>query len=157
MAELMNSYGGLFFGVLGVAIAVLFAGIGSANGVGIAGQGSAGIVAEEPEKFVQALILQLLPGTQGLYGFVIGLLIIFRLSVDTSLLEGLYLMVSAMPIGFVGWRSGIAQGKVSAAGMNILAKDPSQSVKGIILAVMVETYAILAFAISFILLNQITF
>ena len=69
--------GGLILGALGVAVAVLFSGIGSAKGLSIVGQAAAGLVSEEPEKFGKSLILQLLPGTQGLYGFVIGLLITF--------------------------------------------------------------------------------
>lgn len=157
MVEFFTQYGGLIFGVLGAAIAVFLSGMGSAKGVGIAGEAAAGVVVEEPEKFVQALILQLLPGTQGLYGFVIGLFTMFRLSVDMSLVEGLYLLMAGLPIGVVGYYSAIAQGKVSIAGQNILAKNSKEVTKGIILAVMVETYAILAFAISFLLLQQVAF
>lgn len=152
-----QTYGGLTFGILGTAIAVIFSGMGSAKGVGIAGEAAAGVVAEEPAKFVQSLILQVLPGTQGLYGFVIGLFILFRLNLDMTLAQGVYLCVAAMPVGFVGYFSGVAQGRVSASGMNIVAKHDSESVKAVIFAVMVETYAILAFAISFILLNQVQF
>ena len=157
MVEFMTTYGGIVFGVLGVACAVLLAGIGSAKGVGIAGEAAAGVVVEEPDKFVRSLILQLLPGTQGLYGFVIGLFIMFKLSVDMPLAEGIYLFVASLPVGLVGLFSAIAQAKVSIAGMNILAKNEEQSTKGIIFSVMVETYAILAFAMSFILLNQVQF
>lgn len=157
MAEFFIEYGGLVFGVLGAAAAVFLSGAGSAKGVGIAGEAAAGVVVEEPEKFVQALILQLLPGTQGLYGFVIGLFIMFRLSLDMSLVEGMYLLMAGLPVGVVGYFSAIAQGRVSVAGQNILAKNQSEVTKGIIYAVMVETYAILGFAISFLLLQRIAF
>lgn len=157
MVEFFTTYGGIVFGVLGVACAVFLAGIGSAKGVGIAGEAAAGIVVEEPDKFVKALILQLLPGTQGLYGFVIGLFIMFKLTATMSLAEGMYLFFASLPVGIVGLFSAMAQAKVSVAGMNILAKNEEQSTKGIIFAVMVETYAILAFAMSFILLNQVQF
>ena len=60
---------GVVYGLLGAAIAVLFAGAGSALGVGIAGQAASGVVTEDPSKFAKVLIMQLLPGTQGLYGF----------------------------------------------------------------------------------------
>lgn len=157
MVEFFTQYGGLIFGVLGAAVAVFLSGMGSAKGVGIAGEAAAGVIVEEPEKFVQALILQLLPGTQGLYGFVIGLFTMFRLNIDMSLVEGLYLLMAGLPIGVVGYYSAIAQGKVSIAGQNILAKNSKEVTKAIILAVMVETYAILAFAISFLLLQQVAF
>ena len=157
MLEFFTQYGGLIFGALGAAVAVFLSGMGSAKGVGIAGEAAAGVIVEEPEKFVQALIFQLLPGTQGLYGFVIGLFTMFRLSLNMPLVEGLYLFMAALPVGVVGYFSAVAQGKVSIAGQNILAKNSNESTKGIILAVMVETYAILGFAISFLLLQQITF
>ena len=75
MDYLINNNGGIVFAVLGMAMATIFAGIGSAKGVGFTGEAAAALTTEQPEKFGQALILQLLPGTQGLYGFVIAFLI----------------------------------------------------------------------------------
>ena len=63
-----------------MALAVILPGIGSAKGVGIVGEAVAGLTTEEPEKFGKGLILQLLPGTQGLYGFVIGLMVLPKLA-----------------------------------------------------------------------------
>ena len=64
---LAENFGGFIFGALGVALAVGLAGIGSAKGVGLAGEAVSGLLTEQPEKFGKALILELLPGTQGLY------------------------------------------------------------------------------------------
>ena len=147
----VENFGGMVFGALGVAIAVGMSGIGSAKGVGIVGQSAAGLLAEQPEKFGKALVLELLPGTQGLYGFVIGLLEFFKLSGDTSLAQGLYLLFACLPIAICGLYSGIAQGKASAAGIQILAKNPEHTTKGMVLAAMVETYALLGFVVSFFL------
>ena len=149
--------GGVVFGILGAALAVLLAGIGSARGVQMAGEAAAGLVIDEPEKFGKAMVLQLLPGTQGLYGFVIGLFIMFKLRVDMSLVEGLYYVMVSLPVGIVGLKSAYYQARVAVAGINILAKNEEHQTKGIILAVMVETYAILAFAMSFLLLSSVTF
>lgn len=149
--------GGVVFGILGAVLAVLLAGIGLAQGVRIAGEAAAGIVIDEPEKFGKAMVLQLLPGTQGLYGFVIGLLIMFRLNAGMSLVEGIYLLIAALPVGLVGLKSAFYQGKVAVAGINILAKNEPHQTKGIILAVMVETYAVLAFVMSLLLLSQVSF
>lgn len=160
MKEFMGvlaEHGGVVFGILGAALAVLLGGLGSARGVQMAGEAAAGVVIDEPEKFGKAMVLQLLPGTQGLYGFVIGLFIMFRLRVDMSLIEGLYYVMVSLPVGIVGLKSAYYQAKVAVAGMNILAKNEEHQTKGIILAVMVETYAILAFAISFLLLSSVTF
>ena len=151
----MENNGGFVFGALGVALAVGMSGIGSAKGVGIAGEAAAGLLSEQPEKFGKALILQLLPGTQGLYGFVIGLLVLRQLKPETTFAQGLYLLCACLPIALVGLWSAIAQGKTSAAGIQILAKNPEHNTKGILLAAMVETYAILGFVVSFLLVNAV--
>jgi V/A-type H+-transporting ATPase subunit K len=156
-AELMFNNGGIFFAGLGAAVAVILSGFGSAKGVGLVGEAAAGLMIEEPEKFGKALVLQLLPGTQGLYGFVIGLLVLGKLSATMSIAEGMYIFAACLPVGLVGWISAIAQGKTAAAGISILAKNEEQSTKGIIFSVMVETYALLAFVISLILVNAVSF
>ena len=150
-----TSYSGFIFGALGIALAVGLSGIGSAKGVGIVGEAAAGLVTEEPEKFGKALVLELLPVTQGLYGFVIGFLILNNLSTTTTLSQGLYLFAAALPIAITGLLSAIAQGKVAASGIQILAKNPDHNTKGIILSAMVETYALLGFVISFLLVNNL--
>jgi V/A-type H+-transporting ATPase subunit K len=143
MEYLINNSGGIIFAILGMATATIFSGIGSSKGVGMTGEAAAALTTSQPEKFGQALILQLLPGTQGLYGFVIAFLIFTNLSGDLSVVQGLGYLGASLPIAFTGLFSGIAQGKVAAAGIQILAKKPEHSTKGIIYAAMVETYAIL--------------
>ena len=147
--------GGMFFGILGAALAVILAGTGSARGVGMAGEAAAGVVIDEPNKFAKTLLFQLLPGTQGLYGLVIGLLIVLRLTGDMSLQQNLIFFAAGLPVGIVGLTSAPAQAKVAVAGINILIKNEPQLIKGVIYAVMVETYAILAFVMSIILLTRI--
>lgn len=148
---LLKNGGGVIFAVLGMATATIFSGIGSSKGVGLVGESAAALTTTQPEKFAQALILQLLPGTQGLYGFVIAFMIYLNIGSDITVVQGLNLLVAALPVGFCGLFSGIAQGRVSAAGIQILAKKPEHATKGIIYAAMVETYAILGFVISFLL------
>lgn len=155
MEYLINNSGGIIFAILGMATATVFSGIGSSKGVGMTGEAAAALTTSQPEKFGQALILQLLPGTQGLYGFVIAFLIFTNLSGDLSVVQGLGYLGASLPIAFTGLFSGIAQGKVAAAGIQILAKKPEHSTKGIIYAAMVETYAILGFVISFLLVGQV--
>lgn len=147
----------IFYAYAGIAIAVLFAGYGSAIGVGLSGQAASGVITEDPSKFGKSVILAALPGTQGIYGFVIGMLMFTKLGVldQLTMAQGLQFLIAGLPVGIVGWLSGMWQGRVVVAGMGILAKRPEESTKGIIYAGMVETYAILAFVISFFLVNNI--
>ena len=138
----------------GIVMATLLAGIGSAKGVGIVGEVASGLMSEEPEKFGKSLVLQLLPGTQGLYGFVIGLMVLGKLKPEMPIQTGLGILMACLPIAFAGYGSAIAQGRVAASGISLLAKNEEQNTKGIIYAVMVETYALLAFVVSIMLLAK---
>ena len=149
---------GIFWAVLGAAVSALLAGIGSAKGVGIAGEAAAGVVTEDPNKFGQSLILQALPGTQGIYGLLIAFIIMLKIGViggiqDITLEQGIYLFVAGLPMGIVGLFSAIYQGRVSAACMGIIAKRPEEAGKAMIFPAMVETYAILALLVSFLMVN----
>ncbi len=149
---------GQFLAVTGAALAVLLAGIGSAKGVGIAGESAAGVVTEDPGKFGQTLLLQALPGTQGIYGLLTGFVIMQRIGLiggnlaDISTQTGLLILAASLPIAFVGLFSGIAQGRAAAAGMGIVAKRPEELAKGITYAAMVETYAVLALLASILMI-----
>ena len=123
---------GQVLALAGAAIAATLGGIGSALGVGVAGQAAAGVVSEDPNKFGQVLLLQALPGTQGASMFA-----------------------ASLPIGIVGLCSAIAQGKAAAAGVMLVGKRPSELAKGMLFAAMVETYAVLALLVSFLMLNSL--
>lgn len=156
MAFLEANNGGLILALLGAALAVGLTGVGSARGIGLVGQSAAGVITEDPSKFGKALILELLPGTQGLYGFVTAILVLTQVGLiggtAPSLAKGFLIFMGCLPIAIAGWKSAISQGKTAAAGMQILAKRPDDSTKGIILAVMVETYALLGFVASLLMI-----
>ena len=145
---------GLALGYLGIFLAVMAA-VGSAIGTGIAGEAASGVVTEEPTRFVPALVLQALPGTQGIYGFVVGVLLLVKLSVITTPAQGWMFVVTALPVFIGGLLSAIYQGRVAAAAINMVAKRPEELAKGIIFAVVVEFYAILSFLGSFLMYQQI--
>ena len=154
--EFLNTIGGYALGLLGAGLAAFMAGIGSAKGTGIAGEAGAGLVSEDPSKFGKAMILQVIPGTQGLYGFVIWFLAFGKLVPGMNVAQGLQVLSACLPIAFGGLLSGIAQGKVAAASINILAKKPDDWSKGMILCITVEFYAILSLLASCMMLNAIS-
>ena len=144
---------GVVLALLGAVLAALFAGIGSAIGVGIAGEAAAGVVTEDPNKFSKVLVLQLLPGTQGIYGLLVAFLTLTQIGVlggssDVSLTKGLLYFVACLPIAFAGFFSAVHQGRTAVASIGLIAKKPEQFGKSMIFPAMVETYAILALLIS---------
>ena len=158
--EFLNAIGGGAFALLGAAMAAALACVGSAKGTGITGEAGAGLVSEDPSKSGKVMILQVIPGTQGLYGFVIWFLAYSKLAAvgaaGVSVAQGLQVLAACLPIAFGGLLSGIAQGKVAAASVNILAKKPDDWSKGMILCITVEFYAILSLLASFMMLGAVT-
>ena len=144
---------GVVLALLGAVIAALAAGIGSSIGVGMTGEAAAGVVTEDPSKFSKVLVLQLLPGTQGIYGLLIGFITLTQIgimggSADISVIKGILYFVACLPMAFVGYKSAIRQARASVASISLVAKRPDQFGKAMIFPTMVETYAILALLIS---------
>ena len=135
---------GVVFALLGAALAVILAGMGSAYGVGVAGQAASGVVAEDPSQFAKVLILQLLPGTQGIYGLLVAFITLSQIGLlggsipAIDIPTGLMILAACLPIGIVGLVSGRHQGKTAVAAIG-----------------MVETYAILALLISILAVTNI--
>jgi len=152
---------GLTVAILGGALAAILGGIGSAIGVGLAGQASSGVMSEDPEKFGSLLLLVALPGTQGIYGFLSAFLVILKLGLTTGTIvtpatdQGWQILIACLPVAFAGLVSGIHQGKVCASGVYMVAKQPKDLMKPVIMAALVETYAVLGLLITILLLNGI--
>ena len=157
----MNNFG-LILAILGAALAAGFSGVGSARGVGLVGEAGAGLLSEDSSMFGRVLILQILPGTQGLYGFLIALIIFIKTGilsgtpVEMSWTQGLSIFAAALPMAIVGYFSAVYQGRVAASGVSLIAKKPTELVKGMTMAALVETYAVLALLVSFIAVNNVS-
>ncbi len=151
---------GMFYALVGVAIAVGLAGAGSALGVGIASEAAAGVITTDPSKFGRLLVLQLLPGTQGLYGLIVGIMVLLNTGILGGNVPdaptGLAYLAACVPMAIGGLLSAVAQGRVCASGVNIVAKKPEESGKAIVAASLVELYALLAFIVSFLVVINIS-
>ena len=152
---------GLVYALLGAAVAVFLAGAGSSIGVGIAGRATAGVVSEDPGRFAKVLLIQLLPGTQGIYGLLVGFITLSKIGLlggNAAALDpktGLLILAACLPVGIVGLISGKAQGQTAAAAIGVVAKKPDQFGKAMLFPAMVETYAILALLISILAVTAI--
>jgi V/A-type H+-transporting ATPase subunit K len=151
---------GLFLAILGATIAVGLAGIGSSIGVGIAGEIASGVISEDPDKFGKCLLLQAIPGTQGIYGFLAAFWVMLKINmlggvVPISPITGWQIFMACWPVGINCLISGVYQGRVSVAAIAMVAKKPDEAGKGMIFAAMVETYAILGLLATILLLNGV--
>ena len=160
--EFLNTIGGFAIAMLGAALAAVLPGIGSAKGTGMTGEAGAGLISQDPTKFGKALILQVIPGTQGLYGFVIWFFVLLQIGIfggsgvqTLTIQQGLGYLVACIPMMLGGLISAKYQGRVAAASINIAAKKPDDWYKGIILCVIVEFYAILSLIASILMILNV--
>ncbi|CDR30572.1 Sodium ATPase proteolipid component [Acholeplasma oculi] len=154
-------FDGLTWALLGAALSAGLAGIGSAMGVSIAGRAATGVLSEKPELFGKVLLLQALSGTQGIYGFLVTVLMLVKMQwltgnpIALTPLEGQMYFAASLPIAIVGLFSAIYQGKMSASSILMTGKRPEISTRGITMTALVETYAILALLISILMWTQL--
>ncbi len=158
----ITNYTGLALAFLGGGLAAGLCCVGSAKGTGMTGEAASGLLAEDPEQFSKCLILQVIPGTQGLYGIVAWFFVLLQIGVfggkgmsTLSVTQGLSFFAACTPIMFGGWLSAIAQGRVAAASINVISKKPDDWSKGIILCIIVEFYAILSLLATILMLLNI--
>ena len=151
-------FGGLAIGFLGAALACGLSCAGSARGCGIAGEAGSALLCEDPSAFGKIMILQVVPGTQGLYGLVVWFFAILQMgvfngtAVGMSVADGLRVAAACLPMATGCAISAPAQGRVAATAINLMAKRPNDWAKGIILCITVEFYAILSLLASFLML-----
>ncbi len=154
MDILKQLFTGANIALLGGVFAAAFAGWGSAKAVGHVGSVVSGVISEKPELFGKLLILQALPGTQGIYGLLVWFFVMLQggfmagTAGDLTLTQGALYFAACIPMMVVGYFSAIHQGNVAADGVLMVAKKPEEQSKPLILAAMVETYAILALLAS---------
>lgn len=135
--------------------------VGSAIGMATAGKAASGVLAEKPELFGKLLLMQALSGSQGIYGLVVAFLVLnFSGVLGAETLPtiggevGLQYFFASLPLALSALLSAMMQGKVSAGGILTLAKDETMVGKAMILAAMIETWAIFGVLITFILLTS---
>ena len=156
----LGSIGGLALALLGAGLAVGLSCVGSAKGTGIAGEAGTGLLAQDPSKSGKVMVLQLLPGTQGLYGLVVWFFALYQMGmiggeVNLTISQGMAYFVACLPMALGGLLSAIAQGRVAAGSINILAKKPDHWSKGMVLCITVEFYAILSLLASMLMIINI--
>ena len=144
---------GIVLALAGAALATILSGIGSAKGVGMATEAGMGVLAEDPSKFGKMLVLALLPGTQGLYGFIVAFMVLLNIGVlggssDITMVQGWLYLAACLPIAFGGLFSAIAQGRAATAGVSLVAKREQEFSKAMVSTTLVEIYALLSFLVS---------
>jgi len=138
----------LLMTIVAIITSIMLTGIGSARGAVMIGKAAAALISEQPEKFGQSLVLQMMSASQGLYGFIVGFLIFININDSLTFVIALRCLGAGFLMGLTGYLTAIQQSIAATAGIQILAKKPEHSTKGVLYSAMIETYAIFAFVIS---------
>jgi V/A-type H+-transporting ATPase subunit K len=156
LLKLFETNGGALIAMLGAALCVLLCCIGSAKGTGMVGQAIAGLLSDDPSLSGKCLLYQVMPGSQGLYGFLILLFMLLKLNAFAGFdnmtvltaTQGWVYFAVCIPMMLGGFLSAIYQGKVAADCINVVAKQPENSSKGMMHVIIVEFYALLPLVAS---------
>ena len=136
------------FGMLGAAVCMGIAAIGSAIGIGIAGQGAIGAwkrcyVNNKPAPFILTVFAGA-PLTQTIYGFLL------MQSMAASQKDSWFLLGLGIASGLAMCFSAIAQGKAGAAGSDALDETGKGFAQYIMVVGLCETVALFAMVFSMI-------
>lgn len=140
------------FALIGAALAVGLCCTGSAFGMFFVQRASCGIVAEKPEKYSKTLILQLIPSSSALYGFIVAFLVLAKVVLTSTaaytLNEGLTVMAGCLAVAVAGMTAAIAQGKVCASAVMMVGKRDDALGRAITMSVFTELFALFGLIIS---------
>ena len=147
----MESTTAIILGYLGVALMVGLSGVASCIGTSIAGMASVGAMKKNGGAFGSYII----PGSQGLYGFVGYFIIKGFLTDSMTLLQGAAIFGAGLLTGLVCLASSYYQSKVCANGIAAIGNGHDVMGKTLILAAFPELYAILTVAAVFLIAGAI--
>jgi len=145
--------------IIGCALSMGIAGIGSAVGLMLAGSSAVAVTGEKPELFGKCLVFQVLPMTQAVYGLLTAILLMMGaglLGGSGTDLSNPMLGLSAIGIGLVVGLTGISaanQGQVASSSIAATARNPDVAARGIIYTVMPETIAIFGLLVGILLMT----
>ncbi len=158
MKEVFLGLTGFHWALLGAATAAIGGGVGSAIGITYINKVASGILVEDPDKFGPILPLCAIPGTQGIYGFITAVLVVFFFGIfggeggEIAGKTGLEIFFACQPVAWACLFSAMYQGLSSAGTAGMVAKRTEEAGKALILPALVETYAALSLIITIILL-----
>lgn len=144
---------GYSIAMISIAVCVLLCGVGSCIGLYKTSTAAAGVLGEDPKKFGKVMVLVLLPATQGIYGFIIGIIASGSINVDFTKAQGWAMLGAVLPMAISGLVSAYFQGKSAANCIYAVGKQESLSGKLIVYPAMIEFYAILGLIISIMLVS----
>lgn len=140
----------MIFGMIGPALVLGLACLGSAIGCGIAGMASHGVMARVEENHGKFIGMSAMPSSQAIYGFV--LMIFMRQAILNNSLAPWDGIGIGLSVGLAIMFSAIYQGRCAASGIQASARQPSVYGKCLAALGIVESFSLFAFVFALLLL-----
>lgn len=140
----------LDFGMIGPALAMSLASMGSCVGCWTAGEAAHGAMTRTEEGHGKFLAMSAAPSSQSIYGFLLMLLMANAIKAGTlAPISGIGIGVGA---GMAFMFSAIFQGRVCATGIQASVKSPSVYGKCFAAVGIIESFALFAFVFSLLIM-----
>lgn len=143
----------IVWAAMGVSLSVFLSVIGAAIGISISAPAIAGAGTERPEIVSKSLIATILAEAIAIYGLVVGLLAIFKLTslsaTDTSL--GFKIFFGGMIMGVSAIAAGVGIGTSGSALASATAEKPELFSRAVVPVILAEALAIYAFVAALLL------
>ncbi|MBU4255761.1 MAG: V-type ATP synthase subunit K [Candidatus Thermoplasmatota archaeon] len=146
---------GVGFTAIACGLAIGIAGL-SGIGQGIACAGGISATAEKPGMFGKGIVFSVLPETQAIYGLLIAILLMaftgmFTKTFNVDVNQGMAVIGAGLAVGIAGL-SAIGQGITCSAAIGATTRNPDAMGRGLIFAVMSETFAIFGLLVAILII-----
>ena len=138
------------YDVVGPALVLGLAMIGSSFGCGIAGMASHAVMARIDEGHGKMIGMSAMPSSQAIYGFI--LMILMNGAIEDQSLSPLGGIGIGLSVGFALLFSSVMQGKCCATGIQASAKQPAIYGKCYAAIGIVESFSLFSFVFALLLL-----
>ncbi|KAF1943685.1 V-type ATPase [Clathrospora elynae] len=143
-----------FFGMSGIAFAMIFGCMGAAYGTAKAGIGIAGIGSYRPDLIMKSLIPIVMSGILAVYALVISVLIASDIKpppATYSLYAGFMHMAAGLSVGLTGLAAGYAIGIVGDAGVRSFMSQSRIFVGMVLILIFAEVLGLYGLIVALIL------
>ena len=141
-----------FFGFIGVSCALIFANLGAAYGTAKSGVGISSMGVIKPELIMKSLIPVVMAGVLGIYGLIVSVILIQKISRSSyTYYDGYRHLSAGLCCGLSSLAAGIAIGSVGDAGVRANAQQDKIFVGMILILIFAEALGLYGLIISLIL------
>ena len=143
----------VFFGYIGITIALTFANLGAAYGTAKSGVGICAMGVMKPTAVIKGVIPVIMAGILGIYGLIVAVILGQKLSGYIGYKEGYQYLGSGLCCGLTSLGAGIAIGIGGEAGVRALGQQDKVFVGMMLILIFSEALGLYGLIVSLILVQ----